>query len=180
MNSPHPSGRHHESLLGLSSSILSIGRVGVLALTLGMGAVVVGLPAVAFADTTGSEGASGVIIEFGEEPRGTESEDRFGAEDTAANNAAFEFGGGSSDSAAAGRVRSGTTAPTGSDSDTLDEAVAWAAAGAARQDELRNRPKSVAPPSAAPAKDIGSASSMPIAAAVSSPNRCLVVRQWNS
>lgn len=36
-----------------------VGRVGALAVALGVGAVVVGLPGVAFADTSGSAGAAG-------------------------------------------------------------------------------------------------------------------------
>ena len=36
-----------------------IGRVGALAVALGVGSVIAGLPAVAFADTTGSSGSTG-------------------------------------------------------------------------------------------------------------------------
>ena len=48
--------------MGLRPSVLgstSVGRVGALAVALGIGAAVVALPWVAFADTAGSAGAAG-------------------------------------------------------------------------------------------------------------------------
>lgn len=78
---PRPVGVGAQALLrpGLLGSSSYVGRVGALAVSLGVGAAVVALPGMAFADTAGSGGASGSSVSGSSPSKGTKGTARSGA-----------------------------------------------------------------------------------------------------